>query len=55
MAMILIPLTYSSTQGIIWGFLTWTAVKIFVGKFDQISIPLWCISVFSILALLYAD
>ena len=55
MAMILIPLTYSITQGIIWGFLTWTAVKIFVGKFDQISIPLWCISVFSILALLYAD
>ena len=55
MAMILIPLTYSITQGIIWGFLTWTAVKIFVGKFDQISIPLWCISVFSILALIYAD
>ncbi len=55
MAMILIPLTFSITQGIIWGFLTWTAVKIFVGKFDQISIPLWCISVFSILALLYAD
>jgi AGZA family xanthine/uracil permease-like MFS transporter len=55
MAMILIPLTFSITQGIIWGFLTWTAVKIFVGKFDQISIPLWCISVFSILALIYAD
>ena len=55
MAMILIPLTFSITQGIIWGFLSWTAVKIFVGKFDQISIPLWAINVFSILALIYAD
>ena len=55
MAMMLIPFTYSITQGIIWGFLTWTAIKIFVGKADQISIPLWAINVFSILALIYAD
>ena len=55
MAMMLIPFTYSITQGIIWGFLSWTAIKIFVGKADQISIPLWAINVFSILALIYAD
>jgi len=55
MAMILVPLTFSITQGIIWGFLSWSAIKICVGKFDQITIPLWCINVFSILALLYAD
>jgi len=55
MAMMLIPFTYSITQGIIWGFLSWTAIKIFVGKADQISIPLWIINVFSILALIYAD
>ena len=55
MAMLLIPFTYSITQGIIWGFLSWTAIKIFVGKADQISIPLWIINVFSILALIYAD
>jgi AGZA family xanthine/uracil permease-like MFS transporter len=55
MAMILVPLTFSITQGIIWGFLSWSAIKICVGKFDQITIPLWCINVFSLLALLYAD
>ena len=55
MAMILIPLTYSITQGIIWGFLTWTAIKVVTGKADQVSIPLWVITVFAILALIYAD
>ena len=55
MAMILTPLTFSITQGIIWGFLSWSAIKIFVGKVDQITIPLWCINVFSILALIFAD
>jgi AGZA family xanthine/uracil permease-like MFS transporter len=55
MAMILVPLTFSITQGIIWGFLSWSVIKICVGKFDQITIPLWCINVFSLLALLYAD
>ena len=55
MAMILTPLTFSITQGIIWGFLSWSAIKIFVCKVDQITIPLWCINVFSILALIFAD
>jgi len=55
MAMMLIPFTYSITQGIIWGFLSWTAIKVCMGKFDQISIPLWAINVFSVLALIYAD
>ena len=55
MAMILIPLTYSITQGIIWGFLTWTAIKVVTGKADQVSIPLWAINVFAFLALIYAD
>jgi AGZA family xanthine/uracil permease-like MFS transporter len=55
MAMILIPLTYSITQGIIWGFLTWTAIKVALGKADQVSMPLWAINVFAFLALIYAD
>ena len=32
LALILIPVTYSITQGIVWGFLSWTAIKIVVGK-----------------------
>ena len=55
MAIILTPLTFSITQGIIWGFLSWSAIKICVGKVDQITIPLWFINVFSILALIFAD
>lgn len=49
--MILIPLTYSITQGIIWSFITWTIVKIAVGKKDEITPMLIVIDIFAILAL----
>jgi AGZA family xanthine/uracil permease-like MFS transporter len=51
LSLILIPLTYSITQGIIWGFLSWTLIKVFRGKFKEISPMLWIIDGFSILAL----
>ncbi len=51
LSLILIPLTYSITQGIIWGFLSWTLIKVFRGKFREISPMLWIIDGFSILAL----
>jgi len=50
--MVLIPLTYSITQGIIWGFLSWTVLKVFRGKWRGISPMLWVIDVFSIMALM---
>lgn len=37
MAMILIPMTGSITQGVIWGVLSWTLIKAGSGKFRQIS------------------
>ncbi len=52
LAMVLIPLTYSITQGIIWGFLSWTILKIFRGKAGEIPPMLWIIDLFSVLALL---
>ncbi|WP_299754849.1 NCS2 family permease [uncultured Pontibacter sp.] len=52
LAMVLIPFTYSITQGIIWGFLSWTAVKMVTGKRKEVSIALWVIDFFAILALL---
>ncbi len=52
LAMVLIPLTYSITQGIIWGFLSWTVLKVFRGKGQEIPPMLWVIDVFSVLALL---
>lgn len=51
-AMLLIPLTFSITQGIIWGFLSWTFIKILHGKSDEVSPMLWGIDVFAILALM---
>lgn len=51
LALILIPLTYSITQGIIWGFLSWTIIKLFLGKSKQVPPMLWLIDAFAILAL----
>jgi AGZA family xanthine/uracil permease-like MFS transporter len=51
LAMVLIPFTYSITQGIIWGFLSWTAIKLVVGKREEVSIALAVIDIFAIVAL----
>lgn len=51
LAMILIPLTFSITQGIIWGFLSWTIVKAAVGKFNEITPTLLIIDIMAIAAL----
>jgi AGZA family xanthine/uracil permease-like MFS transporter len=52
LAMTLIPFTYSITQGIIWGFLSWTFIKATSGKTGELSTGLLVIDVFCILALL---
>ncbi|QNF31973.1 NCS2 family permease [Adhaeribacter swui] len=54
LAMVLIPFTYSVTQGIIWGFLSWTILKLAVGKRSDISAALLVIDAFCILALVLA-
>ncbi len=51
-AFILIPLTYSITQGIVWGFLTYTFVKIFTGKTKDITFVLIIIDIFAIVSLM---
>lgn len=51
LAMVIIPFSYSITQGIIWGFLSWTAIKFITGKRNDISIALLIIDAFAILAL----
>jgi len=50
-AMVLIPFTYSITQGIIWGFLSWTILQLAAGKAREISIGLWIIDIFAVTAL----
>ncbi|WP_299824880.1 NCS2 family permease [uncultured Pontibacter sp.] len=51
LAMVLIPFTYSITQGIIWGFLSWTILKLITGKHREVSPMLWIINAFAILSL----
>ncbi|MDO9558238.1 MAG: solute carrier family 23 protein [Syntrophales bacterium] len=51
LAVILVPLTYSITQGIIWGFLTYTIIKVFLGKGREVHWMLYIIDAFAILSL----
>ncbi len=54
LSLILIPLTYSITQGIIWGFLTYTIIKLLRGKGKEIKPMLYVVDVFAILSLILA-
>ena len=54
LTLILIPLTYSITQGIVWGFLFYTVLKLVNGKFHKIPWMLLVIDAFAIL-LLYVE
>ncbi|MFA6598784.1 MAG: NCS2 family permease [Ignavibacteriaceae bacterium] len=51
LGMFLIPLTFSITQGIIWSFLSFTVIKVAVGKRNEIHWMLYVIDAFAILAL----
>jgi AGZA family xanthine/uracil permease-like MFS transporter len=52
LSLILIPLTFSITQGIIWGFLSWTLVKVACGKVREVPPALYVIDAFAVLSLL---
>ena len=54
LALILIPLTYSITQGIVWGFLSFTGIKVLLGKFREVPTLLWIIDIFAIISLVIA-
>jgi len=43
LCMILIPLTLSITQGLIWGFLSWMLIKLALGKREDLSPMLYVI------------
>lgn len=54
LALILIPLTYSITQGLIWGLFVYTVIKLIKGEFNQIPVMLWLIDIFAVI-LLYLE
>jgi AGZA family xanthine/uracil permease-like MFS transporter len=51
LSIVLIPLTFSITQGLIWGFLSWILIKLAIRKREDITPMLFVIGVFSVLAL----
>ncbi|MCK8490988.1 MULTISPECIES: NCS2 family permease [Spirosoma] len=52
LALVLIPFSYSITQGLVWGFLSWTVIKLAVGKSREVPIGLLIVDAFCILALI---
>lgn len=52
LALVLIPFSYSITQGIIWGFLSWTVIKLAVGKPQDVPVGLWIVDAFCVASLL---
>ncbi len=50
-AVLMIPLTYSITQGVIWSFLIYTLIKIITGKANDIHWMLYIIDIFAIISL----
>lgn len=53
LAVTAIPFTYSITQGIVWGFLSWTIVKVGMGKAREISPTLYIIDAFAIMEMFF--
>jgi AGZA family xanthine/uracil permease-like MFS transporter len=49
--MILIPLTYSITDGIAYGFLAFVTIKFFTGRAKEIKPAMWIIAALSLLLL----
>jgi AGZA family xanthine/uracil permease-like MFS transporter len=43
-AVILMPLTFSITQGVIWGVLSFVTLKMITGKYKEISSAMWVIA-----------
>jgi adenine/guanine/hypoxanthine permease len=51
LAMILIPLTYSITDGIAYGFLAFVVIKAFTGQTKAIKPAMWVVAALSLLLL----
>lgn len=49
--MLLIPLTFSITQGIVWSFITWTVIKLFTGKRSEVTPMLIILDILAVAAL----
>jgi len=51
LSIILIPLTYSITQGIVWGFISYTILKLVAGRRGELHPMMYAITALSVLVL----
>jgi adenine/guanine/hypoxanthine permease len=51
LTMLLMPLTFSVTNGILFGFLSYTVLKLVAGKARELNAPVWIVSVLAVLYL----
>lgn len=51
LTLVLIPLTFSITQGIVWGFLSWTLLQVATGRGRRVPAVLWVVDVLAVVAL----
>jgi AGZA family xanthine/uracil permease-like MFS transporter len=49
LTIIIMPLTLSVSEGIIFGMLSYVLLKVFTGKFREVSIVMYILSLFFIL------
>ena len=46
--LVLIPLTFSITQGILWGFILHAALHVVAGRAREISVAVWALAAVSV-------
>ena len=55
LAIILMPLTYSITLGIAFGFISFVLIKVLTGRFSEIKPAMWVTAALSVVMLLTAQ
>ena len=51
----MMPFTYSITEGISLGFISYCVMKLFTGKAKEVSIPVWLIAVLFLLKIIFLN
>jgi AGZA family xanthine/uracil permease-like MFS transporter len=51
--MLIIPMSYSISEGLAWGFISWTLVKVIKRKRRDISLATWILTVLFIFKLVF--
>jgi AGZA family xanthine/uracil permease-like MFS transporter len=51
--MLMVPMSYSISEGLAWGFISYTLVKICKGKYKEISITTWILTAIFLVKILF--